>query len=79
MMATIKDLRIPSILQMSFPDLIEHLRQIRRSRIEVKKVKKETKPRQKKEKKDGRSLIDIISSMTPEMKRTFLANIQKEN
>ena len=77
MMATIKDLRIPSILQMSFPDLIEHLRQIRRSRMEVKKVKKETKPRQKKEKKDGRLLIDIIKSMTPEIREKFLSEIRE--
>jgi hypothetical protein len=43
----------------------------------VKKVKKETKPRQKKEKKDGRLLIDIIKSMTPEIREKFLSEIRE--
>lgn len=72
-MATIKDLRIPSIREMSQPDLIEHLRMIRKSRMESKKpIKAPSKPKPKKE----ISLMDMVNSMSPDMKDRILKKIQ---
>lgn len=64
-MATIEDLKIPSITDMGQDEAIEHLRQLRLSRrVPVKKQsnkkKTSTKPKDKITKKQAASLLKLL-------------------